>query len=133
MHNFTQTKHLLSYKNKNTFFNICEQKHFAWLFSREGEIFPIAVPKCGADNTCKVAAGSLIVAESASVIVTLLEGNHYTRRSEVMSSIPTRYNICTKIKRTNSIITSSLAYCMQGTTVTKQVETPDQQTNINKD
>ena len=35
------------------------------------------VRKCGADSTCNVAAGSLVAAESASVIVTLLEGNHY--------------------------------------------------------
>ena len=73
------------------------------------------------------------------LLVTLLEGNHYipcrdlphVRRSKVMSSSPTRYSICSKIKRNNSMITFSLAYHMQGTAVTKQVER--HLTNINKD
>ena len=45
-------------------------------FLQKNKIFQL-VPKCGADSTCKVAAGSLVTAESTSVLVTLLERNHY--------------------------------------------------------
>ena len=82
-------KHLPSYKQNI----ICGQKHFAWFSSRRRNV----APKCGSDSTCEVAAGYTTGRKPLPCC-----DWPYVVRSKVMSSTPTRYNTCIKIKRNNS-------------------------------
>ena len=78
------------------------------------------VPKWGSNSTCKVAAGSLVVAESTLVILNgYFTGRKpppccdwpHVSRSKVMSSAPMRYSICTRNrKETSHNMINSLPY-----------------------